>query len=328
MINPLVSIVIIGRNEGDRLIQCIESVKNLDYPSNKKEIIYVDSRSSDRSVENAEALGVEKVYIIEQEKTCAAIGRNLGLKHAEGELVLFLDGDTQISKDFLNRAIPHFENDEVAVVFGKRTEIYPESIFIRLCGSDWSQRTPGYTDTAAGDVLMKAKVIREIGGYMEIIAGEDPEMSNRVINAGHKILFLDIDMVKHDLAMHSFSQYWKHSIRSGFAYAVVADLTKERSTPLWVDERKKIELLGALYITAPLLGIICSFILGTVTPFLIFTLMGVMILGRSFIKNRKKGLGTGFNMIYTIHSHLLKIPLFIGLLTYMFNKNKSLIEYK
>lgn len=328
MNDPFVSIVIIGRNEGDRLVKCIQSAQNLEYPSEKKEIIYVDSCSSDGSTESAKKLGIEKVYILEQEKTCAAMGRNLGLQHADGELILFLDGDTQISSDFLTTAVPHFESEEIAVVYGRRTEIHPDSIYIKLCGSDWSQRIPGYTDTAAGDVLVRADVIREIGGYKEIIAGEDPEMSNSVINAGYKILFLDINMVKHDLAMYNFKQYWRHSVRSGFAYAVVADLTKKRANPLWVDKSKKILLQGILYIFAPLLGIILSLFLRSPIPFLIYMLLGGLILCRSFLKNRKKGMERKYNLIYTLHSHFLKIPLIIGQFTYMTNKNKSLIEYK
>jgi len=325
---PFVSIVIIGRNEGDRLVKCIQSARKLEYPSDRKEIIYVDSRSSDDSVEQAKKLGIEKIFVLEQEKTCAAMGRNLGMQHAVGELILFLDGDTQISRDFLTAAITHFEKEEIAIVYGRRTEIHPESLYIQLCGSDWSQRIPGYTETAAGDVLMRAEVIREIGGYKEIIAGEDPEMSNSVINAGYKILFLDKDMVKHDLAMHSFRQYWKHSVRSGFAYAVVADITKGRAIPLWVDKKKKIMRQGVLYILAPLLGIAASFLLWTIIPFIMYLILGGLILGRSFIKNRMKGMKMGFNAIYTLHSHFLKIPLMIGQLTYLTNKNKSLIEYK
>ena len=325
---PFVSAVIIGRNEGERLIKCIQAVQNLDYPSDKMEIIYVDSRSSDDSVENAKSLGLKKVFVLEQEKTCAAMGRNKGLEHTNGELILFLDGDTQIENDFLKAAIPHFNNEEIAIVYGRRTERHQESIYIRLCGSDWSQRVPGFTETSAGDILMRASVIKEIGGYKEIIAGEDPEMSNSIINAGYKILFLDKDMVKHDLAIYSVKQYWRHSIRSGFAYAVVADITKQRTVSLWVDKNRKIKLQGCIYILAPIVGVIASLILNTPIPFLGYIFLGGLVLGRSSIKNRKKGIKGKFNTIYTLHSHFLKIPLLFGQLTYLTNKNKSLIEYK
>ena len=325
---PFVSIVIIGRNEGARLVKCIESAQNLEYPADKMEIIYVDSLSSDGSADRVKKMGIEKVYVLKEEKTCAAMGRNLGLEHAKGDLILFLDGDTQISSDFLSAAVPHFDNDEIAIVYGRRTEIHPESLYIRLCGSDWSQRIPGFTETSAGDVLMRSRVIREIGGYKEIIAGEDPEMSNRVINGGYKILFLDKDMVRHDLGMHSFRQYWRHSVRSGFAYAVVADITKLRPIPLWVDKNRKIRLQGLIYILAPLLGATASVLLGTPLPFLIYLILGGLILGRSYVKNRKRGIKGTFNAVYTLHSHFLKIPLIIGQLTYLTNKNKSLIEYK
>ncbi len=328
MNQPLISIVIIGRNEGERLGRCIKAVQDLDYPTQKKEIIYVDSRSSDGSVAYAKKLGVEKVFTLKQEKTCAAMGRNMGLSQAKGELILFLDGDTQISRDFLTVAVPHFDKEEIAIVYGRRNEIHPESLYIRLCGSDWSQRIPGFTETSAGDVLIRSSVIRDIGGYKEIIAGEDPEMSNRVINSGFKILFINKDMVNHDLGIRSFHQYWKHSVRSGFAYAVVANMTKKREIPLWVDKNRKIMLQGSIYLLAPIITILVSLILKSILPAIFYLILGFLIVVRSYMKNRKKGMNGGFNLFYSMHSHFLKIPMLIGQLTYHTNKNKSLIEYK
>jgi cellulose synthase/poly-beta-1,6-N-acetylglucosamine synthase-like glycosyltransferase len=328
MDNLFVSVVIIGRNEGNRLVNCIKAVQNLTYPKEKMEIIYVDSRSSDDSLEQVRKLGVKKVFVLEEEKTCAAMGRNKGLEHAEGELVLFLDGDTQIWPDFLETAIPHFVNPEIGIVYGRRVEIHPESLYIRLCGSDWSQRTPGYTETSAGDVLIRKEAIQKIGGYKEIIAGEDPEMSNRIINAGYKILFLDKDMVKHDLAMHSFKQYWKHSVRSGFAYAVIASMTKDRLHPLYVEKNRKIMIQGLIYSFTLIGSIIVSLIFKNPLAILVYLFFGTLIVGRSFIKNRNKGIDPAFNLIYSVHSHFLKIPLLIGQITYVINKNKTIIEYK
>ena len=50
---PLVSVVIIGRNEGPRLSRCLASVRAADAQAFTLEILYVDSASSDDSVARA-----------------------------------------------------------------------------------------------------------------------------------------------------------------------------------------------------------------------------------------------------------------------------------
>ena len=54
---PPISVVVIGRNEGQRLVRCLKSVRAADYPPDRIELIYVDSNSSDGSAAAAEELG-------------------------------------------------------------------------------------------------------------------------------------------------------------------------------------------------------------------------------------------------------------------------------
>jgi glycosyltransferase involved in cell wall biosynthesis len=58
---PSLSIVVIGRNEGDRLVRCLQSVAEMDLASSPPAIIYVDSASSDGSAERAAQLGAKVI---------------------------------------------------------------------------------------------------------------------------------------------------------------------------------------------------------------------------------------------------------------------------
>ena len=71
MTKPLISVVVIGRNEGQRLVACLKSIKDVTLPI---ELIYVDSNSQDDSPELAKALGA-KVLSVNPPRPCAAIGR-------------------------------------------------------------------------------------------------------------------------------------------------------------------------------------------------------------------------------------------------------------
>src|SRR5580700_7619909 len=120
--NLCLSVVVIGRNEGCRLIRCLESVLAMDRPDGSVEVIYVDSDSTDESVERARQLGA-KVIQVNPTRPCAAVGRNAGWRAARAALVLFLDGDTILSPDFVNQAVRQFNDASIAVVFGNRREV-------------------------------------------------------------------------------------------------------------------------------------------------------------------------------------------------------------
>src|SRR5580658_4341392 len=195
---PKLSIVVIGRNEGARLTKCLDSIRQVQTVL-VKEIIYVDSASTDGSPEIASQYGAV-VIVVRPERLTAAIGRNAGWRRAESDLVLFLDGDTVLHRDFPRAACDALSRDRsVAAVWGHRREIYPEaSIFNRVLDLDWVYR-PGFTEFCGGDVLMRRAALLEVGGFDEgLIAGEEPELCRRMRARGSKILHIDHRMTGHD----------------------------------------------------------------------------------------------------------------------------------
>jgi len=111
----MISFIVIGKNEGWRLIKCLESIHNVIKQDNiiEYEIIYVDSKSTDESIENAKKYGDVKVFLITG-KCNAAIARNIGAKEAKGNILFFIDGDMEILSGFLSQVI---KNDELVYPF-------------------------------------------------------------------------------------------------------------------------------------------------------------------------------------------------------------------
>jgi len=135
-----VATVVIGRNEGQRLIDCLQSL--LAHTSN---IVYVDSDSSDGSVEEAKKLGCEVVLMDMTQPFTAARARNAGFREALNKFshlnyIQFVDGDCQVVNGWLPAAVAFLnENAEVAVVCGRRKEINPKnSIYNQLCDIEWN----------------------------------------------------------------------------------------------------------------------------------------------------------------------------------------------
>lgn len=240
-------IVIIGRNEGDRLMRCLGSLA-----TQSKQIVYVDSASSDDSVKLARSMGVEVVSLDMALPFTAARARNAGYANMRAlyphtEYVQFVDGDCEVASGWLASASRFLAlHRDVAVVCGRRRERYPGlSIYNRLCDSEWD--TPvGETKACGGDALIRVTAFAASGGFRsELIAGEEPELCVRLRAAGWKIWRLQQEMTLHDAAMTRFGQWWRRSRRGGYAFAEGAQLHGAAPERHWVRESRRSLLWGA-----------------------------------------------------------------------------------
>ena len=228
------SAVVIGRNEGPRLESALRSVQDT-----FDEVVYVDSASSDASPATAAACGVAVVELPADGRLSAARARNAGF-HAlhEPSVVLFMDGDCTLEPGFADEAAQVLANDGVVAVCGTRRERRPERNWLhRICAVEW--RTGGTGDVAAfgGDVLVDAAAFAAAGGYDEaLIAGEDPELSARLRDAGGRIIRLDRDATVHDIDMTRVGQWWKRAERAGWAYGAVFRKRRGGSDPMYQRE--------------------------------------------------------------------------------------------
>lgn len=220
-------IVAIGRNEGDRLRRCLASVPQ------EAPFIYVDSASTDDSVNLARSRGAEIVELDLNRPFTAARARNEGFErlvklYPEISYIQFVDGDCEFEEGWLLAAHTFLEaQSEVAAVCGRRRERYPDASFYnKIFDEEWD--TPiGKADACGGDVLMRVDALVAAGGFdPALIAGEEPELCARLRLLGYIVWRLDIPMTIHDAAMHRFSQWWRRTLRSGYGYAQVWHKTR------------------------------------------------------------------------------------------------------
>ena len=330
--SPLVAVVIIGRNEGERLSRCLRSVQDMAAPGGGVELIYVDSSSQDDSVARAATLGA-KVIEVKPERPSAALGRNAGWRAASAPFVLFLDGDTILHPDFLNAALKAMEAPEVAVVWGHRRELHPEhSLFNRVLDLDWIY-PPGPSAFCGGDALVRTEVLRAVDGFdASLIAGEEPELCQRIRALGHSILHIDQPMTGHDLAMTRWASYWKRAFRAGYAYAEVSNRLKHTAFPLWVEDARRNRVRGGMLLALTLAALAGTVLLQSFTPLLLWLLALLALAVRSAWKARWKGGSPLTLLLYGLHSHVQQIPILFGQLAWWRDhrqaRARSLIEYK
>lgn len=311
-----VAAIVIGRNEGARLIACLDALNGFDL------VIYVDSGSTDGSVEAARARGAQVVALDMNQPFTAARARNEGLAMLpEGTaLVQFLDGDCVVQDGWLAQAEAFLqERADVAVVCGRRREMYPQaSVYNGLVDGEWDTSV-GEALACGGDALMRVDAVRAVGGYRDdLIAGEEPELCLRLRQAGWGIWRMDAEMTTHDAQIMRFSQWWKRTKRAGHAFAEGAALHGALPERHWMAETRRALLWGA---AGPLLIVFLALTFGP------WALLAVLIYPLQVARLARRG-----GWAWAFFSVLGKFAEAQGVLSYYWRRvsggQKRLIEYK
>jgi glycosyltransferase involved in cell wall biosynthesis len=325
------SIVVIGRNEGQRLAQCFESIRAI-RGFERIQLIYADSASSDGSAELAAQYGAQ-VIVVYPERPTAAIGRNAGWRRATEDFVLFLDGDTVLHPDFPRAAFNAITADpQICAVWGHRREMRPnQSIYNRVLDLDWVY-APGFVEACGGDVLMRRSALIKTSGYDEqLIAGEEPELCRRFRAQGYFILHIDHPMTRHDLHITRLSQYWKHGRRAGYAYAQISDRFKSTEDPFWRADARRGMKLGCFWGFSLLAALVAS-VRYSYVPMTSWLCLFLSASLRSAWRARWKDNNAMTLILYGAHSHLQHLPITIGQLQFLLDKRRgrqrNIIEYK
>lgn len=327
---PDVSVVVIGRNEGERLERCLHSVHAADWEGLTYELIYVDSGSTDDSLAIAQRCHAQTLHIASAQPSAAA-GRNKGWQTARAPAVLFLDGDTQLQQGFVRKAWKALYRDQYAAVWGHRREIAPEqSIYTAVLDLDWVY-APGETPFCGGDALFSREALAEVQGFDErLTAGEEPDLCRRLRALEWRILHIDAPMTSHDLAITSLRQYWRRAMRAGQAYAQVAHRYHTTPDPLWQEESRRNWVHGSLVAALPWTAVASLSLAPWGTAVLACATLG--LLARSTWRCRWKGGGWRLSLLYAIHSHIQQLPILCGQLRYHWQAQRGhqpgLTEYK
>ncbi len=313
-----VGVVIIGRDEGERLRRCLASV--IDRAGH---VVYVDSGSSDGSVELARQFGAGVVELDLSTPFTAARARNAGFDRLrelapDVALVQFIDGDCEIIPGWLETACAHFaERPEVSVLAGRLNERFPEqSIYNRLGDLEWNAAGTGEVSAVGGIFMIRRALFEAVGGFdPSVAAGEEPELCQRILARGGRIWRLDQAMAWHDLAMHRLGQWWRRQTRNGYGGL---DVTRRFNLAQF---RKNI-LRARFWSLWPMLVILSGAGAGAAAAGLVFLLWPAQ-LARIALRTWRAGQPPGVALAFGFFTQLAFWPQMQGQLGYLRDRRRG-----
>ncbi len=132
---PLVSIIVPGRNEGKHIFKLVNSLKEQTYQN--FELIVIDDGSDDDTpiiCRNLEHLGMISAFYRNDVRGGKASAANLGLRYARGEFVIHFDADCSYDRDAIeNILVPFYYNPKIGAVGGNvQVRNYKDSLCATL----------------------------------------------------------------------------------------------------------------------------------------------------------------------------------------------------
>lgn len=330
-----VGLVVIGRNEGERLARCLGSVRAI--PNR----VYVDSGSTDGSVSLAQAEGLTVVELPVPPNFTAARARNAGLEQLLSQLpslefVQMVDGDCEVQPGWIEAALAVLRAEpDIALVFGRLRERYPDrSIYNALCDDEWNSPV-GEAVGCGGNALFRTAALREVDFYNpKMIAGEDSELSMRLRKRGWRLRSIDAEMALHDAALTHFGQWWMRTRRSGHAFGEMAYLHPDARDPDWPRSVRSIFLWGGAMPVILLFAIFLALTLNRIWWFAVIVLLlpWPLRMWQLTLRQRNRGLSTKVARASGILLMFGKLPQFLGLIGYYHDRvtgrASRLIEHK
>jgi glycosyltransferase involved in cell wall biosynthesis len=212
----MISFIVIGYNEGKRIVKCLSSIKNVIEYNNipDSEIIYVDSSSEDNSIELAISLQGVKVLKVTGKRN-AGIGRNIGALEAKGNILCFADGDMELIPDFFESILDENKNLSYKFISGQFENYYynKKNEFLGVTEKYHKDviDEDKYQTTTGGLFIIEKELWDKVGGIRtKFKTGEDLDLGLRLAASGYKLLRKKELLAKHHTINYkSEERIWK-----------------------------------------------------------------------------------------------------------------------
>lgn len=250
---PKVSIIFPTFNGWQDTMDCLESIKGLNYPASKLEVIVIDNGSSDKTLKEIPnyKLQITSYKFLKNEKNLGfAKAVNKGIKEAKGDYFLITNNDVIFDKDYLKNLIEFSLANPIAGIVGgkvyykkpKNTVAFGGAKFDFYTGILKPNKTPNQiseTDWVSGcNLLVSRKTLEEIGLFDEkfFFYFEDLDLSLRAKKTGYKVLYYPKAIMYHGEGASIKREGWQRN----------SQVYYEGKTRILLKHANKIQLASSL----------------------------------------------------------------------------------
>jgi len=226
---PFVSVIIPCRNEKNFIAKCLDSIITQDYSKDNLEILVIDGMSEDgtREVIKEHVKKYSFVKILDNVKKFTPSALNIGMKAAQGEIIVRMDAHAGYEKDYISKCVSHLIESGADNVGGAIKTLPAKNTLearaIAFClsssfgaASDFrvgSQEVKS-VDTVFGGCFKK-EIFQRVGLFNENLRrSQDLEFNLRIKKAGGKILLFP-DIIVSYYPQATFENFFKHNLEDG-----------------------------------------------------------------------------------------------------------------
>jgi len=205
---PKISVIIPAYNSESSIERCVSSLKSQNFPKEKYEIIVVDDGSKDNTVQLAKNAGAD--IVVSAAHNSSGKARNIGVKHANGKILAFIDSDCIAKEGWLETIEKELVANEAIggpILNGKTdsTVAWAEYLMEFSEFHEYKKRSIVNFVPACNLVCTK-KAFELVGGFQEGRLTEDVLFGHSLKKAGFKIIFVP-ELQIHHLCGTNFDKY-------------------------------------------------------------------------------------------------------------------------
>jgi GT2 family glycosyltransferase len=258
---PEVSFLMPVLNEAKTIRQCLDSLLTLDYPLNKIEILIAEGGSTDdtRTLIDEYARKYDNIKILENPTGNTAVGRNICIKNASGEMLMNYSGHVIAEKNLLNVLTTKLASvpQEIAAVGCSNVSPGEQNFIGKVTGVAFSGFMGGKNIFPQNEIFeeerfvdhisfacYRREVVEQVGNFDSAFwCGQDAELDIRIKKAGYKILYTP------ETKVHNFK---RSTVRALFRQMYRYGLARAKMVKKHPDTLRIVYLLGSGFV----LGII------------------------------------------------------------------------
>lgn len=229
-VKPIVTIGLCVRNSASTIREAIESIISQDFPHELMEVIFVDDGSED------ETLSIIQEYVSRIDIPAKVFhtswkglghARNIVVANAEGEFILWVDGDMILARDFVQKLVKFMEqHPEVGIAKGKQSLepggnlLATLEAYSRAAGRmvDYQSEEAHSKSLGTGGAIYRIVAIRKAGGFDEKLRGygEDWDIEIRARAAGWSLSTTDAKFLDYERYGLTCGDLWRRYWLRGY----------------------------------------------------------------------------------------------------------------